>query len=260
MLVYTNSIYEQKQQTFTAVNTKKFHLSSDIFVESLWNYYPSLGQKMLDQLTLDASVQFVRVKDSDNKLFLGWQKPHSTESHENIMYLSKVLEKDGMVVGSLEMAFIRQDVLSSLLSDMALFGSIVALQIFCLVLVISWIYYTKILKPIRQLVQDANQLANQKLDEPFHWDENDEIGILGRTFDKTRLKLKELFDALKQENILLDAKVQQRTKELEDASRYKSEFLANMSHEIRTPLNAIMGYVTSFKQNGYERYAGKLCG
>ena len=71
MLVYTNSIYEQKQQTFTAVNTKKFHLSSDIFVESLWNYYPSLGQKMLDQLTLDASVKFVRVKDSDDKLFLG---------------------------------------------------------------------------------------------------------------------------------------------------------------------------------------------
>ena len=241
MLVYTNSIYEQKQQTFTAVNTKKFHLSSDIFVESLWNYYPSLGQKMLDQLTLDASVQFVRVKESDNKLFLGWQKPHSTESHENIMYLSKVLEKDGMVVGSLEMAFIRQDVLSSLLSDMALFGSIVALQIFCLVLVISWIYYTKILKPIRQLVQDANQLANQKLDEPFLWEENDEIGILGRTFDKTRLKLKELFDALKQENMFLDAKVQQRTKELEDASRYKSEFLANMSHEIRTPMNAILG-------------------
>jgi signal transduction histidine kinase/DNA-binding response OmpR family regulator len=46
----------------------------------------------------------------------------------------------------------------------------------------------------------------------------------------------------------LDRKVQERTKELEDAtakaedaSRAKSEFLANMSHEIRTPMNGVIG-------------------
>ncbi|MFN7930226.1 MAG: ATP-binding protein, partial [Blastocatellia bacterium] len=46
----------------------------------------------------------------------------------------------------------------------------------------------------------------------------------------------------------LDCKVQERTKELEeatakaeDASRSKSEFLANMSHEIRTPMNGVIG-------------------
>ena len=46
----------------------------------------------------------------------------------------------------------------------------------------------------------------------------------------------------------LDCKVQERTKELEeatakaeDASRAKSEFLANMSHEIRTPMNGVIG-------------------
>jgi len=47
----------------------------------------------------------------------------------------------------------------------------------------------------------------------------------------------------------LEAKVEARTRELqeanrrlEDASRHKSEFLANMSHELRTPLNAIIGF------------------
>jgi signal transduction histidine kinase/ActR/RegA family two-component response regulator len=46
----------------------------------------------------------------------------------------------------------------------------------------------------------------------------------------------------------LDQKVQQRTKELaeataraEESSRAKSQFLANMSHEIRTPMNGIIG-------------------
>ena len=44
------------------------------------------------------------------------------------------------------------------------------------------------------------------------------------------------------ENSRLFNQLQQKTEELEAASRHKSEFLANMSHELRTPLNAIIGY------------------
>jgi len=44
------------------------------------------------------------------------------------------------------------------------------------------------------------------------------------------------------ENARLFSELQQKTEELEVASRHKSEFLANMSHELRTPLNAIIGY------------------
>ncbi len=44
------------------------------------------------------------------------------------------------------------------------------------------------------------------------------------------------------ENTRLFNELQQKTEELEVASRHKSEFLANMSHELRTPLNAIIGY------------------
>jgi GAF domain-containing protein len=51
------------------------------------------------------------------------------------------------------------------------------------------------------------------------------------------------------ENTRLLNELRQRTVELEDkgrqlaeASQHKSQFLANMSHELRTPLNAILGY------------------
>ena len=51
------------------------------------------------------------------------------------------------------------------------------------------------------------------------------------------------------ENARLLNELRQRTVELEDkgrqlseASQHKSQFLANMSHELRTPLNAILGY------------------
>jgi signal transduction histidine kinase len=48
--------------------------------------------------------------------------------------------------------------------------------------------------------------------------------------------------ALAIQNAGLFREIEQKSRELEAASRHKSEFLANMSHELRTPLNAIIGF------------------
>src|SRR6201997_394768 len=44
------------------------------------------------------------------------------------------------------------------------------------------------------------------------------------------------------ENVRLFDEIQDKSRQLEEASQHKSQFLANMSHELRTPLNAILGY------------------
>jgi signal transduction histidine kinase len=44
------------------------------------------------------------------------------------------------------------------------------------------------------------------------------------------------------QNARLFRELEDKSQELEAASRHKSEFLANMSHELRTPLNAIIGF------------------
>ena len=48
--------------------------------------------------------------------------------------------------------------------------------------------------------------------------------------------------ALAIQNARLFREIENKSAELETASRHKSEFLANMSHELRTPLNAIIGF------------------
>jgi signal transduction histidine kinase len=43
------------------------------------------------------------------------------------------------------------------------------------------------------------------------------------------------------ENVRLFDEIQDKSRQLAEASQHKSQFLANMSHELRTPLNAVIG-------------------
>jgi signal transduction histidine kinase len=61
------------------------------------------------------------------------------------------------------------------------------------------------------------------------------------------------------ENVRLFQALQERTAQLEIASKHKSQFLANMSHELRTPLNAILGYTELIIDEIYGPVPEKIC-
>ena len=124
-------------------------------------------------------------------------------------------------------------------------------------------YRLLIWRPLNQLTETILLSTDSGTRGTVAWDSRDEIGLVVRAYNTLALKetererelrgaydrVRASEDALGALNRDLEARVRQRTGELEIALREadranesKTKFLWSMSHELRTPLNAIIGF------------------
>ena len=115
-----------------------------------------------------------------------------------------------------------------------------------------------LVRPIESIQVAAARIGSGALDQRIEVSSDDELGALAEEFNTMAARLEASYTGLEHEvdertreltNTL--AKLDEKSRELQAASRNKSEFLANMSHELRTPLNAISGFSQVLRKRMY---------
>ncbi len=121
-----------------------------------------------------------------------------------------------------------------------------------------------VLKPIRQLDDLANKVAEGDLSVRCNLVGGDEFEKLSQRFNEMLDVISVQTDQLRQANRALDLRLSELAEAnvaLYETDRIKNEFLANVSHELRTPLNSIIGFAELLAETDDEkrrRHAGNI--
>jgi signal transduction histidine kinase/CheY-like chemotaxis protein len=124
--------------------------------------------------------------------------------------------------------------------------------IFIVITMIYFIVNRFIRRPVEGLADKAKRFAEGDMSTSVGVKTEDEIGVLGKTFnymvERVSSSSKSLEEEIERKTALLNERtrlmglLERANRDLRELDKLKSTFIANMSHELRTPMNAIIGY------------------
>lgn len=143
---------------------------------------------------------------------------------ENERYLVIIVNKN-YVVNDVSDRYSAQDVRSLLFGKTGLIIISIALIFILSIVSLSFITSRTINKPINQLADGTEEIANGNLDHIINYESTNEIGKTVKSFNKMTEQLKESID------------------ERNRIEQSRKEMIAGVAHDLRTPLTSVKGYV-----------------
>lgn len=104
---------------------------------------------------------------------------------------------------------------------------------------------TNFTKPILQIADIAQRMADLDFEAKYPVTTNDEIGVLGNSINVLAETLESTISELKSANNELQKDIQNKIQ----IDEMRKEFLSNVSHELKTPIALIQGYAEGLQDN-----------
>jgi PAS domain S-box-containing protein len=167
----------------------------------LWELRPEAGRNLLDAVMLDERVTAILVSSPLVPQFLETAQPERRQG-EPLQRMRPVMfagERIGEVLVEMDAGHLAV-LLTEQWGQMLITG---LLQLVTGTLIIFVLLRFKVMTPLRRLVRQSEDLAAGVLNRPREWQRNDELGVLGRSFEKMRCSLRDLVADLERRNQLL---------------------------------------------------------
>lgn len=144
-------------------------------------------------------------------------------------------------------AFILRSPLESIRESVILANEFLIYTMIIMVIVGSifvWYFSKRITNPILELAALSKRMADLDFGAKYTSGGQNEIGVLGESFNSMSEKLEQTVSELKNANYELQKDIEKKEK----IESMRTEFIGNVSHELKTPIALIQGYAEGLKE------------
>ncbi|HYD94638.1 MAG TPA: PAS domain S-box protein [Noviherbaspirillum sp.] len=197
-----------KKQTLELLEQNADILSNGM-QEPLWNINQESGNALLDaMMSRNTDIVHIEVRDNALGVFVSKQRPERRDgftaaTEKPVIYRESTIGSVKIEVGS---ARLRSNMLKGLMESM---GAVLAQAALSIALILA-LLDRRLVRPLQKLGAGAERLAGRELDVPFTWQRLDEIGLLSRRMEDTRISLRKLFEELDSKNRELERDIDKR--------------------------------------------------
>ena len=240
--IYLQNIYEENlKNKLVKTHEELIKTISSGLSRPMWEFRHDNAKKLVEPIFKNEDILEIKVVDSkyDDIIFLHFKKKKLL----NNSYCPKsknILFEENIVLNKIKLGKIFMNVSTckidyQIMEQHSNLWLTMGVQFIISFMILFLLIHFKIIEPVKKLIKQSNALSQKNLNNPFKWEQNDEIGLLGQSLENTRQALLVLFnkeqeskDKIEKLNKNLELKVESRAKKLIKVNNELTQTIDNL--------------------------------
>lgn len=181
-----------------------------------------------------------------NKNVVDYRYIHPANEVENIVVIYPIMENNEVKEMVFSMSSLQP--VNEVIEVMKGFYIYIFIGLIAIIVILSIVYSKIIARPLIQINNTAEKMANLDFSAKCFVKSDDEIGNLSNNLNVLSQRLESSLDELKEKNEKLKEDINKKI----EIENMRKEFISSISHELKTPLSIIKGYSEGIKEGASE--------